>query len=90
MPGILYFDDEEGRPHYVAVDEGVLVKRAAEVLVSCYQAIAGRDLDELHRMVAARYLELDEDERLGRSALARLEAGALRGLVDLEQRGHHD
>lgn len=89
VPGILYFDDHEGRPRYVAVDEGMLVKRGADVLVSCYQAVAGRDLDELQRMVAARYLELDEDERLGRSALARLEAGALRGLVDLEQRGRH-
>lgn len=90
VPGILYFDDDEGSTRYVALDEGILVKRGADVLVSCYQAVAGRDLDELQRMVAARYLELDEDERLGRSALARLEAGALRGLVDLEQQGHHD
>ncbi len=89
VAGILYFDDGEGRQRYVAVDEGILVKRGAEVFVSCYDAIAGADLDELHQLVAARYLELDEDERVGRSALARLEAGALRGLVDLEQRGRN-
>jgi F-type H+-transporting ATPase subunit epsilon len=89
VAGILYFDDGEGRQRYVAVDEGILVKRGADVMVSCYDAIAGADLDELHQLVAARYLELDEDERVGRSALARLEAGALRGLVDLEQRGRN-
>lgn len=89
VAAILYFDDGEGRQRYVAIDEGILVKRGADVLVSCYDAIAGTDLDELHHLVAARYLELDEDERVGRSALARLEAGALRGLVDLEQRGRN-
>jgi F-type H+-transporting ATPase subunit epsilon len=90
VAGILYFDDAEGRSRYVAVDEGVLVKRGHEVLVSCYDAVAGADLDELQRTVATRYLELDDEQRLGRSTLARLEAGALRGILDLEKGSRND
>jgi F-type H+-transporting ATPase subunit epsilon len=85
VPGILYFTDGEARSRYVAVDEGILVKRGEVVFVSCYEAVAGSELGELQQMVSARYLELDEEQRLGRSTLARLEAGALRGIFGLER-----
>ena len=84
VPGILYFSDGEGRSRYVAVDEGILVKRGPVVFVSCYEAVAGGELGELQQLVSARYLELDEEQRVGRSTLARLEAGALRGIFELE------
>lgn len=85
VPGILYFVDGEERQRYVAVDEGILVKRGSVVSVSCYEAVLGTALDELQHMVADRYLELDEEQRLARSTLARLEAGAVRGLFDVVQ-----
>jgi len=85
VPGILYFVDDEERQRYVAVDEGILVKRGSVVSVSCYEAVLGTALDELQHMVADRYLELDEEQRLARSTLARLEAGTIRGLFDVVQ-----
>jgi F-type H+-transporting ATPase subunit epsilon len=85
VPGILYFVDGEARQRYVAVDEGILVKRGSVVSVSCYEAVLGTALDELQHMVADRYLELDEEQRLARSTLARLEAGTVRALFDVVQ-----
>lgn len=90
VPGILYFTDAESRSRYVAVDEGILVKRGHVVFVSCFEAVAGSELGELQQMVSARYLELDEEQRLGRSTLARLEAGALRGIFELERGTRND
>jgi len=89
VPGILYFVDGEERQRYVAVDEGILVKRGTVVSVSCYEAVLGTALDELQHMVAERYLELDEEQRLARSTLARLEAGAIRGLFEVVQESHN-
>ena len=41
-PGILIYETDSGGEEYVAVDEGVLVKTGADVLVSVRRAIAGR------------------------------------------------
>jgi alternate F1F0 ATPase F1 subunit epsilon len=38
VPGLLAFEDEAGQERFVAVDEGVLVKRGDEVLVLARQA----------------------------------------------------
>ena len=43
-PGILIYETEAEGEVYVAVDEGVLVKTATDVLVSVRQALAGTDL----------------------------------------------
>lgn len=88
VPGILYYTTAAGEERLVAVDEGALVKCGAEVLVSTTNAVLGTDLTALQAMVAETFLELDDDERRARSALARLESGALRRLVELEQQSH--
>lgn len=88
VPGILYYTDASGTERLVAVDEGCLVKCGAEVLVSTINAVPGTDLAALQVTVADTFLELDEDERRARSALARLESGAIRRLVELERQSH--
>ncbi len=88
VPGILYYTTAAGEERLVAVDEGALVKCGAEVLVSTTNAVLGTDLTALQAMVAETFLELDDDERRARSALARLESGALRRLLELEQQSH--
>ena len=50
-PGIFTFEAKQGGTIYVAVDEGVLVKAGAEVLVSVRHAIGGTDLSQLHEAV---------------------------------------
>ena len=61
------------------MDEGVLVKCGRDVLVSTLNGVRHNDLERLHTLVEERFLELDEHERKTRTALARLEAGTLRG-----------
>lgn len=88
VPGILYYTTEAGEERFVAVDEGSLVKCGSEVLVSTINAVPGTDLVMLQATVADTFLELDDDERRARSALARLESGAIRRLLELERQSH--
>lgn len=83
-PGILQFVDGDGREAFVAVDEGILVKCADEVMISAYNAVRGEDLATLKDTVEHRFRELDESERIARSALARLEAGVVRRFTQMQ------
>ncbi len=53
--------------------------------VALRDAVAGEDLSNLREQVERRFVEIDEEMRQARSALARLEAGAVRRLVELEK-----
>lgn len=86
VPGILLYETAEGEELYVGIDEGILVKRAGDVMVSTRGAVAGDDLRTLRQTVRRRYLELDDRERQARGALARLEAGVVRRFIDLQER----
>lgn len=86
VPGLLSFVNLEGQEVYVAVDQGVLVKCGRDVLVSTWGGALGTDLRRLSILVEEKFLELDEHERKTRSALARLEAGALRDFRELQER----
>ena len=77
-PGILVFETELGGEVCMAVDEGVLVKTGADVLVSVRNAIGGTDLDKLREAVEQEFLNLDEQEKSVRSVLAKLENGFIR------------
>ena len=77
VPGILIYQAESGGEVLVAVDEGVLVKTGADVLVSVRRAIGGTDLGQLHAAVEKEFLTLDENEQSVRTAVAKLETGFL-------------
>ena len=77
VPGILIYQTEAGGEVLVAVDEGVLVKTGADVLVSVRRAIGGTDLGQLHAAVEKEFLTLDENEQSVRTAVAKLETGFL-------------
>ena len=78
VPGILIYETADEGEHYVAVDEGVLVKTGPEVLVSVRRAIGGSDLARLHGAVKEEFMNLDEREQSVRSVMAKLETGLLR------------
>ncbi len=83
-PGLLAYTagrDEE----FVAIDEGVLVKKGEEVLVSVRDAVLGPDLGLLRLMVKERFEALDEREKRARSALTRLEADFVRRFIELRE-----
>jgi F-type H+-transporting ATPase subunit epsilon len=73
VPGLLTYETKEDATVYVAVDQGVLVKTGADVLVSVRHAIGGTDLGQLHEAVKRDFLTLDEQERNVRAALAKME-----------------
>lgn len=77
-PGILVFETEADGEVYIAVDEGILVKSGADVLVSVRNAIGGTDLDKLREAVEEEFMNLGEQEKSVRSVLAKLESGFVR------------
>lgn len=88
-PGVLVYDGAAGEG-FLGLDSGTLVKRGSEVTISTHSAIAGDDLGMLKGRVQAEFLEVDEQERRARTALARLEAGMIRQFILLEQVGEAD
>ena len=88
VPGILTFVDGEGREQLLAIDEGVLVKCGTDVLISAVNAVRGEALASLQHTVESRFRQFDDDQRTARSAMARLEAGALRRFIEMEEHAH--
>jgi F-type H+-transporting ATPase subunit epsilon len=74
VPGILTYETKAAGTVYVAVNEGLLVKAGANVLVSIRNAIGGTDLSKLHDAVKHEFLNLDERERSVRTAVTKMES----------------
>lgn len=85
VPGLLSFVSAAGEEVFLAVDEGILVKRGDEVMVSTRNAVLGPDLGTLKQMVDAQFRVLDERERMTRSAVAKLEADFVRRFIEMEK-----
>jgi F-type H+-transporting ATPase subunit epsilon len=85
VPGILSYESESGEEFFVAIDEGILVKCGAQVLVSVRQGVRGVDLETLEQTVAEKFVRLDEREKETRSAIAHLEVGLIRGTYEMGQ-----
>jgi F-type H+-transporting ATPase subunit epsilon len=83
-PGILTYETEAEGEVYLAVDQGVLVKAGAEVLISVRNAIGGTNLDKLHEAVKREFLDLDEQEKSVRFALAKMESGFIRRFMEFQ------
>jgi F-type H+-transporting ATPase subunit epsilon len=84
-PGILIYETDSDGEVFVAVDEGVLVKTGADVLVSVRRALGGADLGKLHDAVKQEFLALDEDEQNVRSVMAKLETGFLHRFASFQK-----
>jgi F-type H+-transporting ATPase subunit epsilon len=84
-PGILTYETKDEGTVYLAVDEGVLVKAGANVLVSVRRAIGGTDLGQLREAVKHEFLTLDAQERSVRFAIAKIEGGFIRRVAEFER-----
>lgn len=85
-PGVLEFTLSDGTERFVGLDEGILVKREDDILVSTRDAVLGDDLAALKVQVEKRFKHLGEAELAARGALARLEVGIARRFLDLRER----
>ena len=82
-PGILTFETDTEGEVYIAVDEGVLVKTGLDVLISVRDASVGTDLARLHEVVEQEYLVLNEQEKIIKSVMAKMENGFIRRLMEV-------
>lgn len=82
-PGILSYEDDASNMHYIAIDEGFLVKTGREIRVSVRNAIGGTDLGSLREAVVSQFKNLDEEEKQLRASLVKLENGFVRRFAEL-------
>ena len=73
VQGILVFEKEGAGERYVAVDEGVLTKMGADVVVSVRSAAVGQDLQEMQTLVEQEFRQRSDQEENVRLVLARIE-----------------
>jgi F-type H+-transporting ATPase subunit epsilon len=85
VPGILSYRSAARGEVFLALDEGVLVKTGADVLVSARRAIGGADLGQLRDAVAREFVQQDTQEHDLHAVMARLEGGFLRRFAGLER-----
>ncbi len=85
VPGLLSFVTARGIEQFLAVDEGILIKCGSEVLVSTRNAVIGPDLGILKQTIQKQFLELEDREKMSRSALAKLEVNFVRRFIELKK-----
>ena len=86
VPGIFMYETDKGEIHYIAIDEGVLVKAGTEVLVSVRNAIGGTDIGQLHNSIKKEYIKLNNNERSIRSVMAKIESEIIYNLQKFNKR----
>lgn len=85
LPSVLVITDAAGEEQYFGIDQGVLVKHGFEVDIAVRRGVQGDDLASLNETIQATFIEVDEDERVARTALSKLEAGIVRRFSDLRK-----
>jgi F-type H+-transporting ATPase subunit epsilon len=61
------------------------MKTGHQVDIAIRRGVRGDNLESLNNTVLASFVEVDEEERVARSALSRLEAGIVRRFGDLRK-----
>lgn len=85
VPSVLILTNVDGAEQFFGIDEGLLVKQGHAVDVAIRRGVQGEDLETLNDTVQATFVDMDEEERVARSALSRMEAGIVRRFGDLRK-----
>ncbi|PRY71492.1 ATPase [Halomonas ventosae] len=85
VPSVLVLTLADGEERIFGIDEGILVKKGHHVDIAIRRGVQGSDLASLRETVQESFVEVDEEERVARSALSRLEAGIVRRFADLQR-----
>lgn len=85
VPSVLLVTTTEGDELFFGVDQGIIVKHGYAVDIAVRRAVQGKDLATLTTTIQSTFIEIDEDERVARTALSRLEAGIVRRFSDLRK-----
>jgi F-type H+-transporting ATPase subunit epsilon len=87
VPGLLAIFSAKGQKEFLAIDQGVLVKRGPDVWISTRNAVRNADLGRAKHLVEEQFKNLDEREKMARSATAKLEADIIRRFMELKKNG---
>jgi F-type H+-transporting ATPase subunit epsilon len=85
VPGLLRIFATDDREEFYAVDEGILIKKGNDVMVSTRNAIRIPDLGQLKQVVEEKFKAMDDREKVARTAAARLEADLVRRFMELRK-----
>lgn len=82
-PGIMTYNGN-AESQAMALSSGLCVKTGAEVVIATSKAIASDRLEDLSEAVEKQYSLEEDEERRAQTALAQIEIGLIRRLLDLE------
>ena len=85
VPGILTYETLTSGVHYLAIDEGVLIKTENKIQVSVRNAIGGANLGKLQETIEKEFKTINESERVARTAMTKLESEFIQGIKELKQ-----
>ncbi|VVT00109.1 MULTISPECIES: ATPase [unclassified Hoeflea] len=85
VPSVLTLTVPGGEELFFGIDEGLLVKKGHSVDVAIRRGVQGESLETLRETVENTFVQIDEDERVARTALSRLEANIVRRFADLRR-----
>lgn len=85
VPSILLLTTLDGAERIFGVDEGLLVKQGHRVDIAVRRGVESADLVGLSGMVGESFAQLEDEERIARSALARMEADLVRRFASLRK-----
>ncbi|WP_323035782.1 ATPase [Pararhodobacter sp.] len=85
VPSVLLIAQADGAERIFGIDEGLLVKKGAQVEITVRRGVESDSLDGLHDTVGSQFASLDDEERVARAALSRLEADMVRRFASLRE-----
>ena len=85
VPSVLILTLADGEEKFFGIDQGLLVKRGSLVEIAVRRGLQGDDLVHLAAEVQRAFVAADEEERVARSALAKLELGMVKQLSELRK-----
>jgi F-type H+-transporting ATPase subunit epsilon len=83
VPGILMYKTD--KEHYLAVDEGLLVKAGSQVLISVRNAVGGVELGKLADTIKNEFENVDDNKEKVQNMVSKLESGFISRLKKFQQ-----
>lgn len=78
VPSVLLVTEPNGRERIFGIDEGLLVKKGHDVEIAVRRGVESPDLETMQQIVADFFEGMEDEERVARAALSRLEADMVR------------
>ncbi len=83
--GLLSYQQQSGAPAYLALEQGIMIKRGTDVSISTRRAVSGDDIAELEATIRTQDQEQAQWEELLTRMLIKMEGRLIRRLADF----HH-